>query len=312
MTKAKTGEPAAAAGFVRLALDIGGTKLAAAAIGPDGRPAEPTRVPTPQSDVWAACRDLLTEVAAGRPVDAVGISSAGPIDLPGGRVAPINIPEWATDGFPIVAAIGQHFPGARVRLAGDGVCAVLAEHRFGAARGEPNCIGMVVSTGIGGGIILNGRPVTGRTGNAGHLGHVVVVDPDGDPCTCGGRGCVETVASGPHSVRWAQAHGWTGADGKQLAEDARAGHPVAVAALERAGRAVGSVLASVAATVDAPLAVVGGGFSLSGAPLWDPLRAAVSEHAGLSFLHGFRVVPAELGSGSSLIGAACLIDDPTD
>lgn len=294
------------AGSVRLALDIGGTKLAAAVIEPDGRPGEPARVPTPKSDVWAACRNLLTDVAAGRSVDAVGISSAGPVDLPAGSVAPINITEWSTDGFPVVAAIEKHFAGADVRLAGDGICAILAEHRFGVARGEPNCIGMVVSTGIGGGIILDGHPVTGRSGNAGHLGHVVVVD-DGDPCTCGGRGCVETVASGPHSVRWARSQGWAGEDGKQLADDARGGNPIAVAALERAGRAVGSVLASVAATVDAPLAVVGGGFSLSGPPLWDPLHRAVADHAGLSFLHDFRVVPAELGSGSSLMGAACLV-----
>lgn len=293
-------------GSVRLALDIGGTKLAAATVGPDGRPGEPTKVPTPKTQVGDACRDLLTGLADGRPVSAVGISSAGPVDLTAGSVAPINIPEWSDGGFPIVATVEKGFPGATVRLAGDGICIALAEHRFGAARGEPNCIGMVVSTGIGGGIILGGTPLTGRSGNAGHLGHVVVED-DGRECTCGGRGCVETVASGPNSVRWANEQGWRGDDGKQLADAARAGDPVAVAALARAGRAVGVMLVSVAATLDVPLAVVGGGFSLSGDPLWKPLQQAVAEHAGLSFLRDFRVVPAELGSGSSLIGAACLL-----
>jgi glucokinase len=167
---------------------------------------------------------------------------------------------------------------------------------------------MVVSTGVGGGLVLNGAPYTGRTGNAGHVGHVVV-EQDGQPCSCGGRGCVETVAAGPWLVRWARANGWSappGAGARELAAAAAAGDAVALQAFHRGATALAAMIASVAAVCDLDLVIIGGGVSKSGRLLFDPLRAALPEYARLGFLAGLRVVPAELGGEAGLVGAARL------
>ncbi|NLU83702.1 ROK family protein [Rhodococcus sp. HNM0569] len=287
---------------VQLALDVGGTKLAAGVV-EHGRVTRPVRVPTPSGHpgVWDACARLLVQVADGRRVDAVAIASAGPVDTTAGTVAPINIPEWA-DGFAITDAAGGLFRGAHVQLVGDGAATALGEHRHGAGRGTRDLLAVVVSTGVGAGLVLGGRPVFGRTGNAGHLGHVVVHGED-SPCTCGGRGCLETVASGPASVRWARERGWPGETGIDLARD---DGDLATAALARAGTALGEAFASAAALLDVDLVVVGGGFSAAGPRLWQPMREAARLHARLSFTRPLRIVPAELGGDASLAGAAVL------
>jgi glucokinase len=156
--------------------------------------------------------------------------------------------------------------------------------------------------------VLDGVPYVGRTGNAGHVGHVVV-EPDGTPCPCGGRGCVETVASGPSMVRWARANGWSappGAGANDLAAAAATGDPVAQRAFHRGATALAAMIASVGAVCDLDLVVIGGGVANSGALLFDPLRAVLPTYAGLQFLAGLRVVPAELGGEAGLVGAARL------
>ena len=170
-------------------------------------------------------------------------------------------------------------PGVPVRLAGDGICMALAEHWRGAGRGANFLLGMVVSTGVGGGLVLDGVPYHGRTGNAGHVGHVVV-EPDGQLCPCGGRGCVETVASGPWMTRWALANGWAappGADAVTLAEAADAGDPVARQAFHRGATALAAMIASVGAVCDLDLVVIGGGVANSGRTLFDPLRSGAGQ-----------------------------------
>ena len=184
-----------------LVLDIGGTKIAAGLVDPDGQLTYQTRQPTPKTDgaekVWAAAQHTITDAldAAGGRVSGVGISSAGPIHLPDGTIGPVNIPAWR--GFPIRDRVAGVVSGVAVRLGGDGLCMALGEHWRGAGQGADFLLGMVVSTGIGGGLILDGAAYDGRTGNAGHVGHVIV-DPDGPACSCGARGCVEAIASGPH------------------------------------------------------------------------------------------------------------------
>ncbi|ALB17779.1 Hypothetical protein AFL40_0679 [Mycobacterium tuberculosis] len=219
---------------------------------------------------------------------------------------PINIGSWG--GFPLRDRVAAAVPGVPVRLGGDGVCMALGEHWLGAGRGARFLLGLVVSTGVGGGLVLDGAPCLGRTGNAGHVGHVVV-DPDGSPCPCGGRGCVETIASGPSLARWARANGWSappGAGAKELAEAAGAGDPVALRAFRRGAAALAAMIASVGAVCDLDLAVIGGGVAKSGRLLFEPLRAALADHARLDFLAGLRVVPAELGGAAGLVGAARL------
>ncbi|MGQ5693707.1 ROK family protein [Rhodococcus erythropolis] len=289
---------------MRLALDIGGTKMAAGVVSEDGRVPVFDSVPTPQTDPWGACAALLERVADGRDVDGVGIACAGPVDTVAGVVAPINITEWA-QGFELVAGVRSVFPDAGTALAMDGAAAALAEFHHGAGRGTPNLLSLVVSTGIGGGIVLGGEIARGRTGNAGHIGHLVVPGSS-EPCSCGGAGCLETVASGPSAVRWARSQSWSGNTGRELAEGARSGDAIAVDALHRAGTALGGAIASAAALLDVDLAVIGGGFAQSGAPLWEPMLDAAARHARLSFIAGLRIVPAELGGAGTLTGAGLL------
>ncbi|KSU75309.1 ROK family protein [Rhodococcus qingshengii] len=289
---------------MRLAVDIGGTKMAAGVVSEDGRVPVFDSVPTPQTDPWGACAALLERVSDGREVDGVGIACAGPVDTVAGVVAPINITEWA-QGFELVAGVRSLFPDAGTALAMDGAAAALAEFHHGAGRGTPNLLSLVVSTGIGGGIVLGGEIARGRTGNAGHIGHLVVPGSS-EPCSCGGVGCLETVASGPSAVRWARSQGWSGNTGRELAEGARSGDAIAVDALHRAGTALGGAIASAAALLDVDLAVIGGGFAQSGTPLWEPMLDAAARHARLSFVAGLRIVPAELGGAGTLTGAGLL------
>ncbi|MGK8501965.1 ROK family protein [Nocardia asiatica] len=292
-----------------LALDIGATKFAAGVVHPGPQVREVRRVDVPDTGVWDACRALLLEVAGRESVSAVGIGAAGPVDVRPGVTGPLNIPEWKA-GFPVVAAVRELFPAAAIRFAIDGACLALAEHRLGALRGVPDALAMTVSSGIGGGIVAGGRVLLGRTGNAGHVGHIVV--PGWEvPCGCGGRGCVEAVAGGMSSVRWAREQGWSGGTGARLAADAQAGDEIAVAALHRAGTALGAAIASAAALLDVDRVVIGGGFARSGAPLWDPLRAAVKEHAGLKFLRGLRVELSAITHGATLVGAGVLAAEHT-
>ncbi|RUP03859.1 MAG: ROK family protein [Mycobacterium sp.] len=305
--------------MLTLCLDIGGTKIAAGLADPAAL-ADPTRTlvynatcPTPSGagaeQVWDAVATMVGEAlrAAGGTVAGVGIASAGPVNLATGTVSPVNIRAWR--GFPLRDRVAAAVPGVPVRLGGDGVCMALGEHWIGAGRGAGFLLGMVVSTGVGGGLVLDGVPYTGRTGNAGHVGHMVV-DPDGLPCACGGRGCVETIASGPSMTRWARANGWSaaaGAGARELSAAAAAGDEVALQAFARGTRALAAMIASVAAVCDLDLVVIGGGVAKSGGLLFDPLRSALAEYARLDFLAGLRVVPADLGGDAGLIGAARLV-----
>ncbi len=312
--------------MLTLCLDIGGTKIAAGLADPGGVLVHTATRRTPAGAgaerVWAVVAALIADAVRAAdamptaPIVAVGIASAGPIDLHTGTVSPINIGCWHR--FPLRDRVAAAVPGVPVRLGGDGVCMALGEHWLGAGksagRGARFMLGMVVSTGVGGGLVLDGVPYVGRTGNAGHVGHVVV-DKDGRPCACGGRGCVETIAAGPSMVRWARENGWSappGSGARDLAAAAAAGDPVALRAFGRGATALAAMIASVAAVCDLDFVVVGGGVAKSGRLLFDPLQAKLADYAGLSFLAGLRVVPAELGGGAGLVGAARLAHLPAD
>jgi glucokinase len=315
-----------------LAIDIGGTKLAAGLVEPGGRVITSAQVPTPREldaeGLWRTLDALVTRVLAAARVDAragavgagagarpglagVGCGCGGPMTWPAGRVSPLNIPAWRD--FPLGGRLAERFPGLPVRIHNDAICMAAAEHWRGAGRGTKTMLGIVVSTGVGGGLVLDGRIVNGASGNAGHIGHVVA-DPAGPPCVCGGRGCVEAIARGPALADWARAEGWrTGqprATARDLAEDAAAGHQVALAAMDRAGRALGIAIASATHLCDLEVVAVGGGLSQAGQLLFGPLAAALRTHLGLEFARGVRVVPAALGQGAGLVGAAALLFAP--
>ncbi|MGQ0632208.1 MAG: ROK family protein [Sporichthyaceae bacterium] len=297
-----------------LAVDIGGTKFAAAVVTGDGDVVAPARVPTPPGAdadaLWKTLSGLIAGVvenareAGVSRVVGVGAGSGGPMRWPVGEVSPVNIGGWRD--FGLRAALAQFANGGPVRVHNDAVAVAVAEHWRGAGRGVDNLLGMVVSTGVGGGLVLGGRLIDGGTGNAGHIGHLVV-DPDGPSCSCGGWGCLESIASGPRTVAWAQEQGWPGLDGVALSADARAGDPVAMAALARSGRALGVAIASAVHLCDVDLVVLGGGLSAAGDLLFDPLRDSFARHAALEFASRARILRPALGPHVSLIGAAAFV-----
>ena len=287
-----------------LAIDIGGTKLAAAVVDDDGTIVRRDRTPTVAAEPWPTFVAMLDRLVGDTPIDGVGVGCGGPMDWPAGDVSPLNIPGWR--GFPLRTRLAERYPGVPVRVHNDAIAFAAAEHWKGAAGHVDDMVGMVVSTGVGGGLVLGGRVVDGASGNAGHIGHVVA-DPNGPRCVCGGRGCLEAVARGPATVAWARERGSTATDGPSLAALAANGDEVALAAFARSGRAVGTVVGSVAALLDVRVVVIGGGLSQVGEPLWGPLQEAFAAQARLPYMPGIRVVPPALGGDAGLIGAAALV-----
>ena len=298
-----------------LAIDVGGTKLAAARVRSDGSVQVRARRPTPETaeaeDIWQALLSLISDVTGEDEPDLVGVGCGGPMRWPDGEVSPLNIPAWRD--FPLRRRLRERYPRAVVRVHNDAVAMAVGEHWRGAGRGSAHFLGVVVSTGVGGGLVLADRVLNGSSGNGGHVGHVVV-DPSGAPCACGGVGCLEAIARGPSIVAWAQQQGWHPLDGAAsavtLAESARAGDAVATAAFARAGDALGVALASVAATLDLDTVAIGGGLANAGELLLSPARAAFDRHARLDFSRRCRITPAELADDAGLVGAAAFVLAP--
>ena len=305
-----------------LAIDIGGTKLAAAVIDREGNVLASDRAATGAHDsaesLFAALEQLCRGVVqrGARDIVAIGVGCGGPMQYPAGIVSPLNIPAWQE--FPLRARLADAF-GRPAIVDNDAKALALGERWRGAGRGSDNMLGMVVSTGVGGGVILDGRLLHGHAGNAGHVGHVIVW-PDGPLCGCGARGCVEGVASGTGLAR--RLNGALddgrptvlarGATAEAIAEAARAGDALARALFRTAGAGVGRGIASAAALLDLELVVIGGSIALRA---WDllgpPLLAELERTARLDFTRQVRVVHAELGDLAGLYGAAVLAFDLT-
>ncbi len=302
-----------------IAIDIGGTKMAVGLVEPGGRLIAAARTGTPHGldaeQLWRTLDVLVSQVLASAGVagtgalSGVGCGCGGPMEWPAGKVSPLNIPGWRS--FPLRERLADRFTGLPVRLHNDAICMAAGEHWRGAGRGRRDMLGMVVSTGVGGGLVLDGRLINGATGNGGHIGHVVV-DPDtGPPCECGGKGCLEAIARGPALADWAQQQGWRpgqrGVTAKDVADDAARGHPVGIAAMRRAGRAIGIAVASATDLCDLEVVAIGGGLAQAGGLLFGPIDETVRIHARLDFAREVQVVPAGLGQDAGLIGAAALI-----
>jgi glucokinase len=295
-------------------VDVGGTKIAAGLVDAEGELLRREELPTPPTSVEHVVGQLLQRLTTDprwASVAAIGIGSAGPIDAAKGTVSPVNIPAWRN--FPLTAYVADHIAEhvrthakahagqTAVILAGDGVSMAAGEHWRGAARGRDNVLCMVVSTGVGGGLVLGGRLRSGPSGNAGHIGHICV-ELEGDECPCGSRGCLETIASGTAIAKYAGE-----ATAAAVAELARAEDPIAIAAFDRAAKALAAGIASTAALVDIEAVVVGGGVAKAGDLLFAPLRRHLDRYARLSFTQGIDVQAAELGADAGLIGAAALV-----
>ena len=284
-----------------LALDIGATKIALALLDEDHAIQERRQIPSNiGSNIWQSLSTVLQEFEA----DRIGIASAGPINVRTGTISPVNIPQWRN--FPIVQELSGLFPNAPIGLLGDGTAVALAENRMGSGMGSQNMLGVVVSTGIGGGLVMGGNALHGETGNAALFGHHSIGFNSDTRCDCGRIGCLETFARGPKMVEYARSLGWSsGTDFIALAQSAREGDPHALSAIDRGSLALAVGITNVLNILDIHTVVIGGGVSFAGPIYWDPFLKHFAEerhHAG--FLDEVNVYPAKLQADAGLIGAS--------
>lgn len=285
-----------------LALDVGGTKLAAAVVDRSGSILVSDRCPTQApdgealfdvvTDLLGSVRSRAAEAGADPPrIVAMGVGCGGPMTPRSGSrgvtVSPLNIPQWR--GFPLEDRLAE-WSGLPVSIDNDAKALALGEGWVGAAVGCRNYLAVVVSTGVGGGIVLDGRLLDGEGSNAGHIGHMIV-DPLGRACPCGARGCLEAHISGTGIA-------------------SATGRPAVDASIEErivAGRLLGRAVASVCTLLDLHLTVVAGSVALGfGAPFFDAANAELARCARLEFARGSRIVPAGCGADGPILGAAAV------
>ena len=271
-------------------MDVGGTKIAAGVVDATGALLRSASAPTPRGtdpeEVFAALRAAVEQVdPAG--VRAVGVGSAGPMTAGGATVSPLNIPGWRD--YPLLARVTETW-GLPSVVDGDAKALAVGEGWKGAGAGVRDFLAMVVSTGVGGGLVVDGRLLDGASGNAGHVGHVIAV-PDGAVCSCGGRGCLEAEISGT-------------AIGTRLGGPASGAGPEEV---ERAGRLLGLGLASVVNLLDLSTVLVGGSVALGfGQPFFRAANASLQEQSQMGYTSDCTIAPVGLGAEGPLIGAGGL------
>jgi len=309
-----------------LALDFGGTKHTAAVISPGQRQwqAHQRAFSPPNADASTDLKimtSLAHEVLAGEKPTAIGVSFGGPVDFTTGTVRlSHHVPGW--ENIELQRLLESEF-GATASVDNDANVAALGEHRFGAGQGYNSLLYITVSTGVGGGWILNGQPWRGAGGMAGEIGHTVV-DPNGPMCLCGKRGCVERLASGPYIAQqvkeWLQAEPNQGQVLRTLVKDnleditaqlvsqaAAQGDNLASQALEQAGWALGVAIGNTANLINPQRFVLGGGVTKAGERFWEVVRRVARETA-LPEVE-FEIVPATLGDDAPLWGAVALADN---
>ena len=303
---------------VSIAVDIGGTQMRAACFPPDGAVLKSlARVST--SHPYLSPLERLYELVASiwpedKTVTSIGVAAPGPVDPYQGIIhAAPNIPGWID--LPLRALLEERF-NVPVSLGNDANLAALGEWMFGAGQGHHHLIYMTVSTGIGGGIIVDDRLLLGARGLAAEIGHTSVM-LDGPLCGCGQRGHLEAVASGPAIARWAEQEFTQGVQSilpvgqplmaKDVAAAAHEGDELAAAALARAGTFIGQGLANFLHIFNPSIVIVGGGVSRSGSLLLDPIKAAMQEHViSPHYLDNLALCTAALGDEVGLMGALAL------
>ncbi len=323
-----------------LALDFGGTKLAAATINAGSKQwlGYERRLSPPNANAdtdLEIMRYVINSLLKGAKPDAIGVSFGGPVDATTGKVRlSHHVAGW--ENVPLGDLLEKEF-GVPAGVDNDANVAALGEHRFGAGQGYDSLFYITVSTGVGGGWILNGQPWRGSEGMAGEIGHMVV-DPSGPVCLCGKRGCVERLASGlyiaqdvrevllnePPSRSVSEGHrrqGRQGGDilrelvgdnlelitGQVVSEAAAAGDNLAQEILYRAGWALGVGIGNVANLINPQQFVLGGGVTNAGEDFWEVLRRVARETALPEV--NFEIVAAALGDDAPLWGAVALAED---
>jgi glucokinase len=308
-----------------LGIDIGGTKLAVGVATADGRVLAEARRPSearegPDAMIGRAV-ELAREVVADAGlelagVEAIGIGCGGPLDPWRGVILnALNNPGWID--VPLVTRIEDAL-GRPAYLDNDANAAALGEHRFGAGRGVRNMVYLTISTGVGGGLILDGRLFHGANGNAGELGHISVQVHGGRPCHCGSIGCIEAYCSGTNIAerfREAMAAGGstvlsamdpTEITAGHVADAARDGDPLARRVWDESMELLGGGIVSIIHAFNPELVVLGGGVTRAGDLLFEPVRRVVGERAMPWLVEPVRIVPAALGHLTGVLGAVAV------
>jgi glucokinase len=305
-----------------LALDIGGTKLAAAVFQDDrivARMRTPTHAEQGPEAVFARIARLLESVLKKADMSisdiaSIGVGCGGPLDSETGIVySPPNLPGW--DAYPLKEKLEARFH-VPAFVENDGNAAALAEFHFGAGKGYRNLFYITASTGIGSGIILDGRLYRGTNYSAGEFGHIVLAK-GGPRCNCGGRGCLEALASGtaiarkaakeaarfPHSSLGELALKNGALTARDVAATARKGDPGAQRIFADAARYLGLGITSVIHLLNPEIVIIGGGLSETGPLLFEPIRNVVRNRAQAHLADFVKIVPAALGRNVGLYGA---------
>ena len=273
-----------------LAVDVGASKLAAARVTSDGLIKKQSSIPTKADDGNELFKKLLSlseKVLEEVEVEGCGVGSAGPMSKNGEEISPLNIPQWRN--FPLRSKLSEAL-GVPVVLDNDAKAIALAEGWIGAASGQRNYLAMVVSTGIGGGLVIDGKLLGGEVGNAGHIGHVNVL-PDGPLCVCGSMGCLEAVASGCAIEKE------TGMPAEEASEEIKI----------RCGYFVGKAVSIAVNLLNIPTVLIGGSVALGfGATFLDQVRLTAANFCGLDFTQNLQINFVALKKEAPLVGAAAV------
>jgi glucokinase len=285
-------------------VDVGGTKILAGVVDREGKVSRSQERPTPvssQQELLAGL-DETVESLLDDDVEAIGFGLCSTIDQRAGRaVSSVHIPLHDVD---FRDRMTQRF-GLPVAIDNDGNAAAIAEWKLGAGRGASHIVALTLGTGIGGGLILDGRPYRGSMGSGAELGHIVL-DYGGAPCGggCTGHGHFEGFAAGSAADQAAESRFGAGSNGKTLVDAAVAGDEGAKADLERLGRHLGAGIASLVNIFNPELVILGGGFSNAGDLILDSARETLAVEGLRPGRDLVRIVPARFGPEAGMIGAA--------
>lgn len=308
-----------------IGVDLGGTKIYTVLAGPDGRVLAGTKVPTEaaggRGHVLKRIVQTMEQVQeqAGVPGGLVGatvIGAPGPLDTNRGII--FLAPNLHWQEVPLKQLM-EEITGIPTWLENDANLAALGEYVYGAGRGENGLVYITVSTGIGGGIILDGQLYHGAGGSAGEIGHMTIL-PDGPVCSCGNRGCLEALASGSAIAREARflvargkgkailaaGGGNPDLDAEAVSSAAAGGDPEAIFVIKEAARFLGIGLANVVNLLNPSMVILGGGVMEIGGLIWDGARSEMQKRALAAAHAGVKLTPAQLGGRAGAMGAVAL------
>jgi glucokinase len=304
---------------IALAADLGGTNLRVAAVNESGKVLDRRRVLTPQDGDSSSIVEAITSVAAecldiAGPAIGFAIAAPGPLDIENGKIIKSpNLPEL--NGLSITKEIEKRL-GIRCLLENDATAATIGENKFGASLGFSNVIGVTLGTGVGGGLILEGKPFRGINGMAGEIGHVCV-EPNGHPCGCGSVGCIEQYASATAIVRitkeWFHDYPDTDLDeneeltSEMVFEAGMSGDRLALAVFNRVGFCLGVTLAGLINVFNPDIIVIGGGVAAGWDLFSSTLKQTIMERAFRLPAEHAKIVRATLGDDAGILGAASLV-----